>query len=127
MSETISKSASASENERGENGLARTPDPPYWAVVFTSARTRDDAEGYGRMADAMTTLAAEQPGFLGVETARDADGVGITVSYWSTPEAIRAWRENARHAVAQRLGRERWYFAFELRVARVERAYSFGR
>jgi heme-degrading monooxygenase HmoA len=105
---------------------ARLPEPPYWAVIFTSKRTADDDEGYARAAAAMEELALEQPGYLGLESARGGDGVGITVSYWASLEAIAAWRAHAEHAVVQRLGRERWYETYELRVARVERAYGFN-
>ena len=106
---------------------ARTPEPPYYAVIFTSVRTDADEAGYAQTAQEMVELAARQPGFLGVESARDAGGLGITVSYWASVEAISAWKAQADHATAQRLGRERWYCAYELRVARVERAYGFGR
>jgi len=107
--------------------LAATPSPPYWAVIFTSERTAGDDAQYAQTADEMVRLASEQPGYLGVESVRDAQGVGITVSYWASEEAIRAWRSQADHRTAQRLGRERWYRAYELRVARVERAYGFAR
>src|SRR5262245_56373352 len=107
--------------------LADTPAPPYYAVVFTSTRTAEDEEGYGAMAELMVRLAAEQPGCLGIESARGSDGVGITVSYWNSLEAIKHWREHAEHRLAQRQGRERWYERFHLRICRVERAYSFVR
>lgn len=101
--------------------FAKTPEPPYYAVIFTSLRTEGD-DGYGRMADRMVELAAQQPGFLGVESAREAGGLGITVSYWKDEEAIKAWKGHLEHAVAQRLGKEKWYAAYSLRVAKVERA-----
>ncbi len=104
--------------------IARTPEPPYYAVIFTSLRTEGD-NGYGQMADRMVELASRQPGFLGVETARE--GLGITVSYWDSPEAIAAWKAVAAHQVAQRLGKEKWYSAFRLRVCKVERDYGFER
>jgi heme-degrading monooxygenase HmoA len=104
-------------------GLAHTPEPPYYAVIFTSQRTEGD-KGYGAMADRMVALAAQQPGFLGVESVRDAAGLGITVSYWRDEDAIASWQRHAEHLVAQRVGRERWYAGFELRVARVERVRS---
>jgi heme-degrading monooxygenase HmoA len=103
--------------------IARTPEPPYYAVIFTSLRTPGD-DGYGAMAARMMALAAEQPGYLGAETARE--GVGITVSYWRSLEDIARWRANAEHRQAQRLGRERWYARFKLRVARVEHDYEFA-
>ena len=106
--------------------FAATPEPPYFAVVFSSTRTPGDA-GYGEMADRMVQLAALQPGFLGVESARGEDGFGITVSYWASEAAIAAWREQLEHRQAQQLGVEKWYERFELRVARVERAYGFSR
>lgn len=101
--------------------IAATPEPPYYAVIFTSART-DVERGYGAMAERMVQLAALQPGFLGVESVRGADGTGITVSYWDSERAITDWRQHAEHQVAQRLGREVWYADFALRVAKVERA-----
>ncbi len=104
-------------------GFANTPTPPYYAVIFTSQRTDVDGAGYAAMAAAMADLAAKQPGYLGVESARDADGVGITVSYWRDEAAIKNWKAVADHLAAQRLGRERWYSHYETRVAKVDRAY----
>ena len=107
-----------------EDRLARTPEPPYWVVLFTSRRTDADDEGYGRMAEAMAALAAKQPGYLGIESVRDTDGVGITLSYWASEQAIHDWKRVAAHTEAQRMGHERWYEDFSLRVARVDRAYT---
>lgn len=103
-------------------GFAMTPEPPYYAVVFSSLRKAGD-NGYGATADRMVELAAQQPGFLGVETVRGDDGFGITVSYWESEESIRAWKRHAEHAAARDRGRTEWYEHFELRIARVERAY----
>ena len=103
--------------------FANTPAPPYYAVIFTTRRTAGDA-GYGEMAQRMDELAAQQPGYLGIESVRDADGIGITVSYWASEAAILAWRRNAEHVAARELGRSAWYEHYELRVARVERAYG---
>ena len=105
---------------------ARTPDPPYYAVIFTSTRTDVD-EGYGDMAEKMVEMASQQLGFLGVESARGEDGLGITVSYWESEEAIANWRANAEHRIAQAHGRGKWYQEFFTRVAKVERARSFAR
>jgi heme-degrading monooxygenase HmoA len=104
--------------------MTKTPRPPYYAVIFSSRESADQT-GYGEMADRMVGLAFEQPGFLGIESVRAEDGHGITVSYWETEEAIRAWKQNAEHRVAQAKGRSTWYASFQLRVARVERAYDF--
>jgi heme-degrading monooxygenase HmoA len=104
---------------------ASTPDPPYYAVIFTSTRTPADPDGYEQTAERMVELAREQPGYLGVESARGEDGLGITVSYWASLEAIRAWREHAEHRLAQEQGRATWYSQFALRVCRVERAWEF--
>jgi heme-degrading monooxygenase HmoA len=106
------------------SGFAMTPEPPYYAVVFASQRNGDGDHGYGATADRMVELAAQQPGFLGVESVRGADGFGITVSYWDSEESIRAWKRHAEHAAARDRGRKEWYEHFELRIARVERAYS---
>jgi len=105
------------------SGFARTPEPPYYAVIFSSRRTEGD-HGYAQMAERMLTLAAGQPGFLGAESVRGADGFGITVSYWSSPEAIGAWKANVEHLGAQEMGRRQWYERYEIRVAKVERAYG---
>lgn len=107
-----------------KDGLARTPRPPYVAVIFTSIRVEDDGGAYGAMADEMVALAATQPGYLGVESVRDGQGVGITVSYWRDEAAAQAWKVNARHMVAQKKGRNHWYKAYRVRVAMVTRAYG---
>lgn len=104
-------------------GFAPTPQPPYYAAIFTSQRTAGD-QGYGAMADRMLELACKQPGYLGAESVRDAQGFGITVSYWSSEAAIRDWKQHAEHQVAQAQGHARWYQHFELRIAKVERAYG---
>ena len=100
-------------------GPAATPEPPYFAVIFTSLRTADDAEGYAQMSQLLDELAAAQPGFLGIESTRGSDGVGITVSYWQSRQAIAAWREEATHQVAQRLGHDRWYQWYHIRICEV--------
>lgn len=97
------------------------------AVIFTSRRTGDDEEGYLTTADHMDRLAREQPGYLGIESVRHPDGDGITVSYWVDLDAARAWKANAEHLVAQDLGRARWYDQYTVRIATVEREYSFRR
>jgi len=107
--------------------LATTPQPPYYAVIFSSVRTAQDDQGYGTAADRMMQLASDQPGYLGVDSVRDATGVGITVSYWSDEAAISAWRRHAEHTIVREQGRKSWYAQYELRVARVERAYGFKR
>lgn len=101
--------------------IANTPEPPYYAVIFTSERTEGD-NGYGIMADKMVELASIQPGFLGIESARE--GVGITVSYWRDLAAIKAWKANAEHQTAQKKGRKEWYSTFKVRISKVERDYG---
>lgn len=105
-------------------GFAATPKPPYYVVVFTSQRTRDDDAGYAASAHRMEELTRQSPGFLGIESARGADGLGITVCYWDSEEAIAGWRANLEHAEARAQGNARWYQHYELRVGRVERAYG---
>jgi len=105
------------------SSFPKTPEPPYYAVIFSSLRTPED-NGYEAMAERMAELASQQPGFLGVESARGENGFGITVSYWSSAEAIARWKANMEHVAAQDMGRAAWYAHYELRVARVERAYG---
>ena len=105
--------------------FAQTPVPPYHAVIFTSQRRAEDGvAGYDAMARRMVELAAQQPGFLGIESVRGAEGFGITVSYWASLEAISAWNANAEHREAQERGQRDWYEHYELRIAKVERAYA---
>ena len=99
--------------------------PPYYAVVFTSSRTAADPDGYEAMAARMEALAAEQPGYLSLESFRDAGGVGVTISCWETWEAAQAWGRIKEHRVAQALGRKVWYKQFRLRVCRVEQDRIF--
>ena len=107
-----------------KDGFAALPPPPYYAVIFSSRRNADDEAGYGEAAQRMVELAAQQPGFLGVESTRGDDGFGITVSYWESEEAIAAWKRQAEHASTRAYGRQHWYEHYELRVAKVERAYG---
>jgi heme-degrading monooxygenase HmoA len=100
---------------------ATTPKPPYYAVIFTSVR-HDGDNDYAETAKQMLELASKQAGFLGFETARQE--IGISVSYWSTLEAIQTWNENARHRLAQNRAKD-WYKVFRVRVCRVEREYGF--
>ena len=104
--------------------IAPTPKPPYYAVIFTSMRTEGDDDN-AVMADKMVDLAASQPGYLGIESVRS--GLGITVSYWSSLEDIKAWHRNAEHQAAQKMGYQKWYQTFKVRVCRVERDYDFDR
>lgn len=105
--------------------ITHSTKPPYYAVVFTSQRTDSDDTGYGEMAEKMMALAAQQPGFLGVESVRDTGGVGITVSYWESLDAIRNWKRNEEHLVAQAKGKSEWYQQYRLRICKVEREYGF--
>lgn len=104
--------------------FAATPKPPYYIVAFSSVRTDGD-NGYGAMADLMEEMALAQDGCLGIESARGSDGFGITNAFFRDEQSIIAWKNVVAHLAAQKLGRERWYKHYEVRVARVERAYSF--
>ncbi|MCM2562449.1 antibiotic biosynthesis monooxygenase [Lutimaribacter sp. EGI FJ00015] len=103
--------------------FAPLPDPPYYAVIFANQRAGADP-GYEVMAEKMAALAAASPGCIGMESTRDAEGFGLTVSYWSDEAAVLAWKADAQHLVAQQLGKTRWYEHYRLRVARVERHYA---
>lgn len=101
--------------------IAKTPQPPYYAVIFTSLRTDGD-NGYGDMSSRMVELASKQDGFLGIESARNE--IGITVSYWRDLASIKNWKNNTDHAVAREKGRQDWYSHFKVRIAKVERDYG---
>lgn len=104
------------------SAIADISAPSCYAVIFTSLRTEGD-RGYAHMADRMVELAKEQPGFLGVESARGADGLGITVSYWESEEAIAQWKAHGEHRIAQETGRTTWYADYSVRVAKVVRQH----
>ncbi len=106
---------------------AEVADPPYYAVVFVSARNGEDEAGYAATHARMLELVAGIPGYLGVDSARDADGLGITVAYFRDRPAIAAWRRHPEHRAAQRAGRQLWYDAYHMHIARVERAYRHDR
>ena len=103
--------------------FASTPEAPYYAVIFTSQRTEGE-RGYDKTAARMVELAAQQPGFLGVESVRGAEGFGITVSYWESLDAISSWKKHMEHQTAQEAGKRTWYADYQIRVCRVERAYG---
>lgn len=101
--------------------IANTPKPPYYAVIFSSTQTNDLA-GYSEMAAKMEELAAQQPGYLGFESARDE--LGISISYWKDEKSILDWKQNTDHQLAQKLGQRKWYAAYKIRISKVERDYS---
>ncbi|GMA64864.1 antibiotic biosynthesis monooxygenase [Alicyclobacillus fastidiosus] len=102
--------------------IAKTPKPPYYAVIFTSNPTEND-NGYEDMASEMVELVKNQPGFLGAESVEN--GLGILVSYWDSFEAIRNWKSDSRHQVAQTRGKTEWYKACKTRICKVEHDYDF--
>ncbi len=102
--------------------IAKTPQPPNYAVIFSSVRTPVEA-GYISMAEKMEELANQQPGFLGMESARNA--IGITVSYWESLDAIKNWKQHSDHLIAQQYGREKWYSHYKTRICKVERDYEW--
>lgn len=105
--------------------FAATPGPPYTAVIFTSQRSPSDEAEYGRAAERMEQLAGRQPGYLGIESARDPRSrFGVTVSYWETEAAARSWKQVAEHLEVQRLGAATWYERYQVRIATVGRAYG---
>lgn len=106
--------------------IAITPEPPYYAVVFTSIRklnTNEENIAYTEMATRMDELAKLQPGYLGIESAKNE--TGITISYWKSLADIANWKQHSEHLIAQQMGIEKWYAKFKTRVCRVERDYGF--
>ena len=102
--------------------IAKTPQPPYYAVIFSNELS-EETTGYEEMALKMSDLAEQQPGFLGMESVRN--GLGITVSYWASLEDIQQWRQQIDHMEAQKMGKEKWYQRYSLRICQVERDYRF--
>lgn len=105
--------------------FAKLPPPPYYAVIFTSTLRNNASPGYEEMAETMLEMAQKQPGYLGFESARREDGLGVSVSYWKDEASIKAWKAVADHKIAQSKGKTDWYQWLHIRVAKVERGYSF--
>lgn len=105
---------------------AATPDPPYYAVIFTSMRTEVD-EGYDQMNERLYKLLENHSGFLGHESVRDETGAGVSVSYWKSLEDIQKWKQQRVHLVAQNYGKEKWYLHYKVRICKIEREYEFKR
>ena len=104
--------------------IANTPEPPYYAVIFSTIRTSVDV-GYLETAQRMEALAEQQDGYLGIESVREE--LGITVSYWKSLEAITNWKNHAEHTLAREKGRSHWYQKYKLRICKVERDYDFNK
>ena len=102
--------------------ISQTPPPPYYAVIFTSIKNDGD-DDYAKIAERMSELAKLQQGYLGHESAREE--IGITVSYWESLDAIKNWKMNSEHLMAQKMGREKFYSKYKVRIAKVERDYGF--
>ena len=105
-------------------GIAKIDRNVYYAVIFNSV-LNEPAEGYEIMADRMVELAQQQPGFLGFESVRK--DIGITISYWENSESIKKWKQQTEHLLAQKLGKEKWYKSYALRICKVERQYYFDK
>lgn len=105
--------------------ICKTPAPPYYAVIFSIVRANVDEAEYAEMGEQMVTLAMQQDGFLGFEFSPETpEGFSLSVSYWRDDEAIRRWRQHTDHLIAQRLGKEKWYPQYAIKIAKVERAYG---
>ncbi len=102
--------------------FANTPEPPYYAVIFTANMTNNQ-EGYHELAEEIRLLSEQQSGFLGMESA--GEKFEITVSYWKSLEDIRSWKQQSDHLVAQKNGQDKWYANYKVRITKVERDYSF--
>jgi heme-degrading monooxygenase HmoA len=97
------------------------------AVIFVAQRTGDDDAGYYSAASAMDALAAQQPGYVGIDSVRRDDGLGITVSYWANEDAAKLWRDHPDHAATRDQGRGRWYLHYSLHVAEITRSYDWAK
>ncbi len=101
----------------------KTPNTPYYAVIFTSISKLINEE-YSETARLMEELATQQTGFLGLEHAREQ--IGITVSYWQDLESIKRWKNQSQHIIAQDKGKNEWYKSYSIRICKVEKEYHFN-
>ena len=75
----------------------------------------------------MLVRARKYPGFVAMKSFTADDGERLTVVWWENDELQSAWRRDARHREAQKLGRERWYHYYHIEVAEVMREQQFTR
>ena len=101
--------------------------PGTVAVIFVAQRSAVDEDDYQRAAHAMDLLAAVQPGYVAMDSVRGGDGLGITVSYWTSDTAAKAWRDHPEHKAIRDAGRDRWYTHYDLNVAEVTRSYDWAK
>lgn len=120
---TINTEASAAT--KNKPAISETPPPPYWVVVFTTVRTPTDPEGYAAASAEMWQLVREQPGYLAMDSVYGAGGKGIIVAYFTTEEAMREWGANAKHRAVQKMGREKWFETYRIRIGKIERDNAF--
>lgn len=103
------------------NNISQTPKPPYYAVIFTSIKS-ENQENYAATSARMEKMVTAQPGYLGHESA--SSGIGITVSYWQNLDAIKAWKNQSDHKIAQEHGKSTWYNQYKIRICKVEKDYG---
>lgn len=96
------------------------PQPGTYAVIFKSKRTPEAGADYDAMNAMLFEMAKSQPGYIGIDSVRGADGTGLSVSYWRSREDIARWRADLKHTAARKLGREKWYESFTVHIARIE-------
>ena len=105
--------------------MQQTIPPGSVAVIFMSKR--NDSDGYDEAVADMRLAAERFPGYVGIWSARGEDGVGITVSYWASDEAARAWKADAAHAAIREHGRAKWHDWYDMAIAEVTRSYGWQR
>ena len=115
----------ASAAAKNSPAISKTPPPPYWAVIFTLVRTPNDPEGYAAASAEMWQLVREQPGYLAMDSVYGPDRKGIVVAYFSNEEAMREWKANTKHRAVQKMGREKWYETYRIRIGKIERDNTF--
>jgi heme-degrading monooxygenase HmoA len=112
------------ENEEAMPYISKTPEPPYYAVVFTSINADVDHTEHVEMSARLVQRASTYEGFLGIEAARNSDGTGVAAVYWQDLDSMRAWAQDPEHQVAKRKGREIWYSHYMIRICKVEQEYG---
>jgi heme-degrading monooxygenase HmoA len=97
-----------------------------YVVIFRSTRKIDDGQLYLEWSEKMEKLVKSIDGYKQHFGFRDADTrEGVTISYFSSLEAISQWKSLADHKTAQQLGRDSFYEEYSVQVCEVLRDYGF--
>jgi heme-degrading monooxygenase HmoA len=100
--------------------------PGFFIVVFEFSVTSEHKDKYFDLALDLKPHLEKIEGFISVErfqSITDPDKF-ISISYWRNEESLVKWRNAGAHRLAQGIGMNQVFQDYNLRVAKVIRAYD---